>query len=135
MFPRLIAWTLIVLGIVQTAKTLFFGGNGASDGPLDRKPVGGLAPPRAATGDHAIGLTARALACLATFVLYLSIVTTVGYVATTIVMLLAMFMILGVRPVMALAVAVAATFVAGFVFGTLLKVVLPVGRVGLPTVF
>ena len=50
-------------------------------------------------------------------------------------MLLVMFMILGARPVMALAVAVAATLVAGFVFGTLLKVVLPVGRLGLPTVF
>ena len=135
MFPRLIAWALIILGILQIAKTLILGATGASATPAGRKPESGSQPVRPEDGDDALRLTLRAVGCLATFVLYLSIVTTVGYIATTIVMLLTMFTILGARPIVALAVAVGATFVAGFVFGTLLKVVLPVGRLGLPTVF
>ena len=135
MFPRLIAWSLIILGILQIARTLVFGGNGDSGRSPGEKPGTERETVPSAIDEDATRLTLRALGCLATFVLYLSIVTTVGYVATTIVMLLVMFIILGARPIFALAVAVGATFVAGFVFGTLLKVVLPVGRLGLPTVF
>ena len=126
MFPRLIAWTLIILGVVQVATSLLSKGTGAGDGRSE---------PAAAQGQDDGRLLLRALACLATFILYLSVVTTVGYITATIVMLLVMFVILGARPIVAAVVAVAATFVAGLIFGTLLNVVLPVGRLGLPTVF
>ena len=127
MYPRLIAWSLIILGAVQVATTLIF--------KRTDVPAGGSEPVAGAKGEDGGRLLLRALACFATFILYLSVVTTVGYIAATIVMLLVMFVILGARPIAAAVVAVAATFVAGFVFGTLLNVVLPVGRLGLPTVF
>lgn len=121
MFPRLIAWALVILGAVQIFAA--FRAKGAN----------GTEAATSAAEDRY--LTLRALGCLVCFVLYLSTVTVVGYIAATIVMLCAMFLILGAGPVMALGVALVATFTIGIVFNTVLNVVLPVGRLGLPTVF
>ena len=117
MFPRLVAIGLIGLGGLQIGRLIWMGAAGTDTSPRSR------------------GLTLRALACLAAFVMYLFSVSTLGFVAATPAVLLAMFLILGARPLVAIGIAVLATATVGIVFGTILNVVLPVGRLGLPTLF
>ena len=135
MFPRLIAWALVVLGGAQILIALFAERRDRLEGLITFEEGTGSEPVDPSPFHDDRYLTIRALACLVVFVLYLIFVTTIGYIASTIVALLTMFLILGTRPLMAFAVSAAATFAAGFVFNTLLNVVLPVGRLGLPTVF
>lgn len=131
MFPRLIAWGLVLLSLFQIARLLISRQHG--DEGQDRQ-TGGLVRPE--PDDESLQrLTVRAIAAALVFVVYLFALTPVGYVATTPMLVAAIAIILGARWWMAALVGLVATFAVGFVFGSLLNVVLPVGRLGLPTVF
>lgn len=131
MFPRLIAWGLVALGAVQIGylvlKWLFRRGD-------DHDINGGLIRPR--PDDEPLAkLTLRALASAVFFVLYLFVLTPVGYAFSTPVLIAAMAMVLGAKWWMAAFVGLVTTVLVGIVFATILNVVLPVGRLGLPVLF
>ena len=131
MFPRLVARGLLALGILQIGRIVL-------DMWLrphqDHQVDGGLIAPK--PGDETLAkLTLRALGCAFVFVVYLVLLTPVGYLAATPVLIATMAMLLGARWWMAALVSLAATLLIGFVFATILNVVLPVGRLGLPTLF
>ena len=131
MFPRLIAWGLVLLSLFQIARLLISWQHG--DKGQDRQ-TGDLVRPEP-NDECPQSLTVRAIAAALVFVVYLFALTPVGYVTTTPMLVAAIAIILGARWWMAGLIGLAATLAVGFVFGTLLNVVLPVGRLGLPTIF
>src|SRR5690606_16627758 len=64
---------------------------------------------------------------LGSLLLYILVGDTVGFIPIAIVILLAMFLWFGVRPISAVVTAVVATFVIHWFFSTLLRVPLPRG--------
>ncbi len=151
MFPRLVAAFLVGLSLVQIGISLMKRDQAEPDNTLepfqdtpksdevfepvlqldDSDPTLDSQPPE----ETQSRLLLRALGCLAVFIVYLTLVTTTGYILGTILMLLSMFMILGTSLLLAFVVATTATLTTGFVFDSLLGVVLPIGQLGLPTLF
>ncbi len=107
-YPTIIAWVLVVLTLVNALRII--SGRICEHSPLDPTPT-----------------TPLALAATALFVVYLLTVSWLGYYITTPVLLAALFAILGLGPIVALAGAVLATLVVAAVFEGLLNVVLPLG--------
>ena len=131
MFPRLVAWRLLLLSGIEITRLLIRWHRG---GATDGAGQGGLLRPGPEDESLRV-LTYRALACSGVFMVYLIALTPIGYIASTPVLIAAMAMILGARFWVAILVAVTATTAIGIVFATILNVVLPVGRLGLPTLF
>ncbi len=128
-YPELLAVGLIILSITQAAKS-FFGRNGGEGMPSpshlvqeDQEPA--KTPlPDSGSGANAI----KVLLCLAAIVAYLLSLKTIGYHIATPVLMALIFVVLGIRAPVRLAVlSVGASLIGAVFFGQLLNVVLPVG--------
>ncbi|TCS53209.1 tripartite tricarboxylate transporter TctB family protein [Primorskyibacter sedentarius] len=116
LFPRLVANLILGLSALQLVQLL-------------RRKVRLSAEFRyKATGDSAW----RCLACFGMLLAYLFALPLAGFYPATAAFLLALVVLLKARPIwFAVLVAVLITFVVGYVFEELLRVVLPQGRLGL----
>ena len=116
LFPRLVANLILGLSALQLVQRL-------------RRKVRVSAEFRhKATGDSAW----RCLACFGMLLAYLFALPLAGFYPATAAFLLALVVLLKARPIwFAVLVAVLITFVVGYVFEELLRVVLPQGRLGL----
>jgi len=139
MFPRLIAYCIVILSLIVIAQFLVEIRLKSSappfpplgDARLDHDEDSG----RPAVKETFAGLLLRAMASLLVFIAYLAVVPVTGYIPATILMLFILVVILGAKVVPAIIFSVGVTFSVGFIFGTVLNVVLPIGTLGLPTVF
>jgi putative tricarboxylic transport membrane protein len=111
LFPGLIAVGFIATGGLLVARGVKSGGPLFTPGAWMRAPA----------------LVTNFLAVCAALALYVLAVDALGFIPTGVVILLALFLKFGVRPLAALATAVATTLVMHWLFYKLLKVPLPWG--------
>ena len=108
LFPRMVAWLLLGLAVLNLARLLT--GRVREPSPVD--PTGG---------------TRLALVATGLFVAYLLIMPTLGYHLATPVLMAALLALFGLGPVAAIAGGCAMSLGVAAVFQGLLNVVLPVG--------
>ena len=120
--PRILAWLMILLGAIQLFRVL-----AGREHPIDE-----TAPPPPIEGDAPIatesGLVLRAALMLGLLVGFAVILPILGYYLAMPLLLALAYILLGMRnPLAIIASAAILTLGAGYVFGDLLNVVLPVG--------
>lgn len=107
-YPSIIAWILLALSLINALRIV--AGQISQRSPLDPTAT-----------------TRLALIATGLFVVYLLCLGWLGYYLTTPVLLAALFAMLGLSPLAAIAGAIAATLIVAAVFEGLLNVVLPLG--------
>jgi hypothetical protein len=112
-FPRIVAWALVVLGVIHTSISAFSGAANAPDSPLGSWLT-----------RHSRGM--RTIATFAIGIAYLLLLPRIGYLAATTVAMSALILLFGSRPIwQAPAVALPFAWLVGRVFGDLLGTPLP----------
>lgn len=122
LFPRLIAWGLIIVSIILLLQA-FTGSSKADD--FETQEVSSNLVARD------LGLKLRAIACFVMVFVYLLVLKYLGFYLATPMLMIGLFSVLGARPTEALGLGIISTIIVVLAFEQGLNVVFPVGRLGL----
>lgn len=124
LFPRWIAWGLIVIGVVIALETVF-----GADPALDALHAEDGEKTTVSRPEHALQF--RALVAFVLIAIYFAALPWIGFYLSTVVLMVSLFAVLGARPAEALILGIVVTILTVLAFEQGLNVVFPVGRLGL----
>ncbi len=125
MFPELIAWSLIVLGIIQLIS--IFRPSAESTGPSNDVATG-----EPISAEEKRDSLNKALLCLVFFLIYIATIKLLGYHLMTPIFMFACFYTLGTRNIaLAALLAIGTSLFMSFIFEYWMSVILPVGMFGI----